>query len=98
MKDILDRTRGQALVEYALILVLVAIVVIGVLSIFGSAVSNVFGQVTDALTSDSGAGGGAGGEKDCYGSLLLPYLVGLTGLLSLGFRLLPERSDVVMQV
>ena len=95
MKDILDRTRGQALVEYALILVLVAIVVIGVLTIFGSAVSSVFSQATDALTSDSGA---AGGEKDCYGSLLLPYLVGLTSLLSLGFRLLPERSDVVTQV
>ena len=41
--------RGQGLVEYALILVLVAIVVIGVLLLLGPAVSQVYCQVVNAL-------------------------------------------------
>ena len=90
MKEILTHTRGQALVEYALILVLVAIVVIGVLTILGTAVSTVFSHVTEALKGGSPAGSGG----DCYGSLLLPYLVGLTTLSSLAFRLVPKRSRV----
>jgi len=36
---------GQGLVEYALILVLVSIIVIGVLSILGPQIANVFSQV-----------------------------------------------------
>ena len=40
---------GQGLVEYALILVLVAIVVIVVLSILGPQIGNVFSQVTYTL-------------------------------------------------
>ena len=40
---------GQGLVEYALILVLVAIVVIVVLSILGPQIGNVFSQINDAL-------------------------------------------------
>lgn len=42
--------RGQGLVEYALILVLVAVVVIVILSALGPAISNIFGDVTAALT------------------------------------------------
>jgi pilus assembly protein Flp/PilA len=41
---------GQGLVEYALILVLVAIVVIVVLSLVGGAVTNVFQNIFDALS------------------------------------------------
>jgi len=41
---------GQGLVEYALILVLVAIVVIIVLSILGPQIGNVFSQINDTLT------------------------------------------------
>lgn len=41
--------QGQGLVEYALILVLVAIVVIAVLQLVGPAVGNVFSRVTTAL-------------------------------------------------
>jgi pilus assembly protein Flp/PilA len=37
--------RGQGLVEYALILVLVAIVIIVILSILGPAIGNVFSQI-----------------------------------------------------
>ena len=40
---------GQGLVEYALILVLVAIVVIAVLALIGPQIGNVFSQVTSAL-------------------------------------------------
>jgi len=41
--------RGQGLVEYALILVLVAIVVIVVLALLGPAISQVFGDVYCAI-------------------------------------------------
>jgi pilus assembly protein Flp/PilA len=41
--------RGQGLVEYALILVLVAIVVIGILSAVGTQTSQVFEQVNCTL-------------------------------------------------
>jgi pilus assembly protein Flp/PilA len=46
----LPREEGQGLVEYALILVLVAIVVIVVLGLLGDQVSAVFTRVTEALT------------------------------------------------
>jgi len=40
---------GQGLVEYALILVLVAIVVIGVLSLMGGQINNAFQDVVNTL-------------------------------------------------
>ena len=40
---------GQGLVEYALILVLVAIVVIAILAILGPQIGNVFSKITSAL-------------------------------------------------
>ncbi|NPA31481.1 MAG: Flp family type IVb pilin [Chloroflexi bacterium] len=39
------RVKGQGLVEYALILVLVAIVVIAVLALLGPAIGNVFSNI-----------------------------------------------------
>ena len=45
----LTNENGQGLVEYALILVLVAIVVIVVLTILGPQIGNVFSQVTWTL-------------------------------------------------
>lgn len=41
--------KGQGLVEYALILVLVAIIVIAILMLLGPTVGAVFSEVTDAL-------------------------------------------------
>ena len=41
--------RGQGLVEYALILVLVAIVVIAILALLGPEVGNLFSQIVDSL-------------------------------------------------
>ena len=45
------REEGQGLVEYALILVLVAIVVIAILMILGPQIGNVFSRVTHGLSA-----------------------------------------------
>jgi len=46
----LPREEGQGLVEYALILVLVAIAVIALLTLLGDTVSDVFSQIVSALS------------------------------------------------
>jgi len=43
------RKKGQGLVEYALILVLIAIVVIVILGLLGGAVNNIFSTIASAL-------------------------------------------------
>ena len=45
----LPREEGQGLVEYALILVLVAIVVIAVLTLLGPAIGNIFSTIMASL-------------------------------------------------
>ena len=45
----LPREEGQGLVEYALILVLIAIVVIVILGILGDQISTVFSQISSGL-------------------------------------------------
>jgi pilus assembly protein Flp/PilA len=45
----LPREEGQGLVEYALILVLVAIVVIAILMLLGPVIGNVFTRIVDSL-------------------------------------------------
>ena len=45
-----DRKDGQAMVEYALILVLIAIVVIGVLLLLGGQIRSIFSSITGALS------------------------------------------------
>ncbi len=45
----LPREEGQGLVEYALILVLVALVVSAVLMILGPQIANVFSKLTNGL-------------------------------------------------
>ena len=44
-----NEEQGQGLVEYALVLVLVAIVVIAILAILGPQIGNIFSRVTDGL-------------------------------------------------
>jgi pilus assembly protein Flp/PilA len=56
MKKLIRSEKGQGLVEYALILVLVAIVVIGILLIMGPTVGNVFSNIVDNLVKFSGGG------------------------------------------
>ena len=46
----LPRQEGQGLVEYTLILALVAIVVIAALTLVGPAIGTVFSRIVDALT------------------------------------------------
>jgi pilus assembly protein Flp/PilA len=41
--------RGQGLVEYALIILLIAIAVIAILSLLGPAIGNIFSQIKPAL-------------------------------------------------
>ena len=43
------REEGQGLVEYALILVLVAVVVIGVLTILGPAIGDIFSSILNTV-------------------------------------------------
>ena len=50
----LPREEGQGLVEYALILVLIAIVVIVILGILGTQISSVFQRIASGLV-DAGA-------------------------------------------
>jgi pilus assembly protein Flp/PilA len=75
LKRILKSGDGQGLVEYALILMLVAMVVIVTMALIGPAVGNVFSSVVTGLE-----GGEPGGPPDCYGSILLPAMVAVTGL------------------
>lgn len=46
----LHREDGQGLVEYALILVLIAVVVIVILSLLGPAIGDVFSEILDGLS------------------------------------------------
>ena len=48
---------GQGMVEYGLILALVAVVVIGALTLMGGQIGEIFDNVVDAL-----GGGGGGGD------------------------------------
>jgi len=70
--------RGQGLVEYALILVLIAIVTIGVLTELGGSTSQVFSKVNCTLDASSsassnhpgnpqGGGGGLGNNTNTTG-------------------------------
>lgn len=45
----LPREEGQGLVEYALILVLVAVVVIAILAVLGPQIGNIFSRITNGL-------------------------------------------------
>jgi pilus assembly protein Flp/PilA len=47
--SILRREDGQGMVEYALLLALIAVVVIAVLVIFGQAIAAKFTQITNSL-------------------------------------------------
>ena len=49
LRNFFAREEGQGLVEYALILVLIAIVVIGILTVLGQRVSGVFSNINSGL-------------------------------------------------
>ena len=47
----LPREEGQGLVEYALIIVLIAIVVIALLTLLGGSIGSVFSSISDTLSN-----------------------------------------------
>ncbi len=47
----LPHEEGQGLVEYALLLLLVALVVLAILTLLGPQIANVFSRVTDMLAT-----------------------------------------------
>lgn len=47
----LHRQKGQGLVEYALVLVLVAVVVIAILTLLGPQIGEVFSRIVEALST-----------------------------------------------
>jgi pilus assembly protein Flp/PilA len=47
--QLLKKEEGQGLIEYALILVLIAVIVIGVLTVLGKKVSNVFSNINSSF-------------------------------------------------
>lgn len=49
LRNFFNREEGQGLVEYALILVLIAVVVIGIVTLLGNKASSVFSQVNSGL-------------------------------------------------
>ncbi|MFP4440679.1 MAG: Flp family type IVb pilin [Chloroflexaceae bacterium] len=49
LRSFFAKEEGQGLVEYALILVLIAIVVIGILTLLGGKVSEVFSEINEGL-------------------------------------------------
>jgi Flp pilus assembly pilin Flp len=53
LKDFLKDEAGQDLVEYALLLVFIALAAIAVLPMLGKAVNNVFSQSASTLTTGS---------------------------------------------
>ncbi len=56
--------RGQGLVEYALVLVLIAVVVIGILGQLGSKTSQVFSTVNCALAGNMSSSSNGPGNSD----------------------------------
>jgi pilus assembly protein Flp/PilA len=54
VRDRLEREEGQALVEYALILALIAVVTIAVLQAIGVNVSTILNKVSTSLSSVAG--------------------------------------------
>jgi pilus assembly protein Flp/PilA len=50
LRSFFAKEDGQGLVEYALILVLIAIVVIGILTLLGNKVSTVFSNINSGLS------------------------------------------------
>jgi len=51
LRALIERQRGQGMVEYGLILVLIALVVIVILQVVGGQLNNYFSNVSSALGS-----------------------------------------------
>ena len=56
----LSDERGATAIEYGLIAGLIAVVIIGALTLTGTSLNSVFGQVAGKLEEVAGSGGGGG--------------------------------------
>ncbi len=84
----LDRERGQSLVEYGLILAVVALATVAVLGVVGSTVSDQLASVTAALQGE--------GEDAAFGVSIPMSLSVASGVLAIGavgLYLLRMRRD-----
>jgi len=54
VKEVFRRDEGQGMVEYGLILALVAVVVIGALTLLGEQVDAIFESVSNTLSGEGG--------------------------------------------
>jgi pilus assembly protein Flp/PilA len=91
-----DHLAGQGLVEYAVIIVLVAVVVIGALSLLGPFIANMFDQVVTSLAPPPLAEEPP--PPECYGTLLLPIMMAVAGLgIGLSY-LFPRKQPAVVAV
>ncbi len=52
--------KGQGMVEYGLIIGLIAVVLIGALTLISGGLESIFGDIETALTTRGAGGGGAG--------------------------------------
>lgn len=99
-----SRGLGQGVIEYALILVLVALTVIIAMYMMGPTIGNVYSEAAaeiDGVVAPPGATPtppGTDPGPQCYGSLLLPYLAGFTGTLVAALQFLPDGHSVATQV
>jgi pilus assembly protein Flp/PilA len=60
LKSGVDDEKGQALVEYGLLLALIAVVCITIVTTLGTRIEGVFDDIVDALPGGGGGGGGGG--------------------------------------
>lgn len=56
MMNFFKDENGQGMVEYGLIIALIAVVVIGALALVGEEVEEIFGKITEGLSSAGGEG------------------------------------------
>ena len=64
MKNFFKDESGQGMVEYGLIIALIAIAVITALTALGPKIGDIFDKATAELTKAGGTGGGNGGGGD----------------------------------
>ncbi|ACB85888.1 Flp family type IVb pilin [Natranaerobius thermophilus] len=64
LKRLWTEEDGQGMVEYGLILALVAVVVIGALSFLGDNVAGIFEHITDEVGDETGEDFGGDGNDD----------------------------------
>jgi pilus assembly protein Flp/PilA len=73
--------KGQGIIEYALMLVLVSIVVVVLLGVIGDRVNSTFSKVAGAFQAEPDEiRQPPDSPPECYSSLLLPIMVTATGL------------------